>query len=176
MWLHIKRKQWKTGSYTWTFLYIVGASASTSHDITKAPNGTGFDTHSSDGLAPCWVAEKLQLLTGARLEGSVTNCCLLTGILLPLLCCLVVDEIIDGLNGNGYYTLGMCYPNQWKIHKYCLTASSGGFEYGTTVVRYNSDTNPSTKGSAPVSISYETRSLRWNLFEGHWPLFKVRGC
>jgi hypothetical protein len=54
----------------------------------------------------------------------------------------------------------MHYPHQQKIPKYCLTASSGGFEYGTTVVRYNSDINPSTKGSASVSISYETRSLR----------------
>jgi len=69
--------------------------------------------------------------------------------LLPLLCCLVVDKVIDGLNGNGYYTLGMHYPHQQKIHKYCLTASSGGFEYGTTVVSYNSDINPSTKGSEP---------------------------
>jgi hypothetical protein len=33
-------------------------------------------------------------------------------------------------------------------------------KYGTTVVWYNSDINPSTKGSAPGSISYETRSLR----------------
>jgi len=29
---------------------------------------------------------------------------------------------------------GMCYPHQWKIPKLYLTASSGGFEYGTTVV------------------------------------------
>jgi hypothetical protein len=26
------------------------------------------------------------------------------------------------------------YPHQQKITKYCLTASSGGIEYGTTVV------------------------------------------
>jgi hypothetical protein len=47
-----------------------------------------------------------------------------------------------------------------KFPKYCLTASSEGFEYGTIVVRYNSGINASTKGSAAGSISYETRSLR----------------
>jgi len=47
MWLHIYRKQQKTGSYTWTFLYIVGASDSTAHDITKSPNDIGLETHSS---------------------------------------------------------------------------------------------------------------------------------
>jgi hypothetical protein len=36
MWLHIKRKQWKTGSYTWAFLHIQEATDSTSCDITKA--------------------------------------------------------------------------------------------------------------------------------------------
>jgi hypothetical protein len=36
--------------------------------------------------------------------------------------------------------------------------------YRITVVRYNSDTNSSTKGSAPGSISYGNRSLRLNLF------------
>jgi len=38
----------------------VGVSDSTAHDITKAPNGTGLETHSSDELAPCWVAEKVE--------------------------------------------------------------------------------------------------------------------
>jgi hypothetical protein len=47
--------------YTWTFLHIVGASDSTSQDITKAPNIIGLETHCSDGLAPCCVAEKLKL-------------------------------------------------------------------------------------------------------------------
>jgi hypothetical protein len=55
---------------------------------------------------------------------------------------------------------GMHYPHQQKISKYSLTASSGGFEYRTAVVRYNSDIIPSTKVSASVSIPYETRSLR----------------
>ena len=57
-WLHIHRKQWKTGSYTWDFLDIEEASDSTSCDITKAAKCHGPQTHYSDGLAPRWVAEK----------------------------------------------------------------------------------------------------------------------
>jgi hypothetical protein len=45
-------------------------------------------------------------LTGETLEGSVKKCCLQRGILLPLLCCLVVDKVIKGFTGNGCYTLG----------------------------------------------------------------------
>jgi hypothetical protein len=73
---------------------------------------------------------------------------------------LLAEEVTERLKGNGGYTLHMLYHHEWKNPKYCLTASSGGFEYGTTVVRYNSDINPSTKVSAPGSVSYETRSLR----------------
>ena len=131
MWLHIYRKQWKTGSYTWTFLYDVRASDSISHDITKTPNGIGLETHSSDGSAPCWVAEKLQLHSQEKqCRRSVANCCLQRAILIPLLCCLVVDEVTEAVI---HWVLH--YPHQQKIHKYCLTDSSGDFEYRTTVVR-----------------------------------------
>jgi hypothetical protein len=68
------------------------------------------------------------------LEGSPAKYYPQRGILLPLLCCLVVDKVIEGLSGNGCYTLGMHYPHERKIPKYYMTASSGGFEYGTTVV------------------------------------------
>jgi len=99
-------------------------------------------------------------LTGEIMEGSVANCCLQRDIFITLLCCLVVDKVIQRRNGNGCYTLGMRYLHEWKIPKYCHTASSGGFVYGTTVVRYNSDINQSTQSSAPGSISYETTLLR----------------
>jgi hypothetical protein len=71
---------------------------------------------------------------------------------------------------------GMCHPYQQKIPKYCLTASSGGFVYGTTVVRYNSVINSSTKGSEPGSISHETTPFRQNLLAGHSTSFRVWGC
>jgi len=47
-------------------------------------------------------------LTQDILEGSLAKCYAQRGILLPLLCCLVVDEVIEGLNGNGCYKLVMC--------------------------------------------------------------------
>jgi hypothetical protein len=46
-----------------------------------------------------------------------------------------VDELIGGLDGNGYYTLG--YADDIPIlicGKFPNRASTGGFEYGTTVV------------------------------------------
>ena len=128
----------------------MGPSDSTAQDITKAPNGIGLETHSS----VLGGRKSRVILRGDILEGFLAKCNLQRDILLPLLCCLVVDEVIKGLNGNGCYTLGMHYPHEWKIPKYCPTASSGGFEYGKTVVRYNSDINPSTKVSAAGSISY----------------------
>jgi hypothetical protein len=40
-----------------------------------------------------------------------------------------------------------CYPNQWKISIYCLKATSGHLEYGTTVVWQNSVIYQPTKDS-----------------------------
>ena len=45
-------------------------------------------------------------LKGDILYGYLDNCCTQRGILLPLLCCLVVDEVIEGLDGNGCFKLG----------------------------------------------------------------------
>ena len=40
--LHIYRKQWKTGSYTWSFLDVEEVSDSTSRDITEAAKWPGL--------------------------------------------------------------------------------------------------------------------------------------
>jgi hypothetical protein len=45
-------------------------------------------------------------LTGETLEGSVARGCPQAGILSPLLWSLVVDELVEGLDENGYNTLG----------------------------------------------------------------------
>ena len=45
-------------------------------------------------------------LARETLEGSVARGFPQGGVLLPLLCSLVVDKLIRGLNGNGCYTLG----------------------------------------------------------------------
>jgi hypothetical protein len=43
---------------------------------------------------------------GEKLEGFVAKCSPQRGILLPLLCCLIVDEVIEGRDGKCCYTLG----------------------------------------------------------------------
>jgi hypothetical protein len=45
-------------------------------------------------------------LKGDILSGYPDNCYPQRGILLPLLCCLVIYEIIEGLDGNGCFELG----------------------------------------------------------------------
>jgi hypothetical protein len=50
-------------------------------------------------------------LTGETLEGSVANCCLQRGILVPMLCCLVVDEITEGLKGVCTILTSRKFPN-----------------------------------------------------------------
>jgi len=56
----------------------------------------------------------IALLTGEILEGSVAKGCVQWGILSILLCCMVVDEVKGGLDGNGCYTLGyaMCSSSE----------------------------------------------------------------
>jgi hypothetical protein len=75
----------------------------------------------------------------------------------------MVVELIEGLRNSSYTLCAILicrkFPNT-------VSDSSGGFEYSTTVVWYNSDINLSTQASAPGSISYETTSLRQNLL-GH---------
>jgi hypothetical protein len=43
---------------------------------------------------------------GDILLGYLDKYCPQRGILLPLLCCLVVGEVIEGLDGNGCFKLG----------------------------------------------------------------------
>ena len=61
------------------------------------------------------VRKSRATLRGDILEGSLAKSYLQRGILLPLFCCLVVDEVIEGLNGNGV------------IHWVCAILVSGKF-------------------------------------------------
>jgi len=45
-------------------------------------------------------------LKGDILQGYLDNCCPQRGILLPLLCCLDIDEVIEGLEGKGCFKIG----------------------------------------------------------------------
>jgi hypothetical protein len=72
-------------------------------------------------------------LKGDILKGYLDNCCPQRGILLPLLCCLVIDEIIEGLDGNGCFKLGYVLSSSAE-NSQCLTAPLGAFGYGTTTM------------------------------------------
>ena len=96
----------KQGSYTWAFIDIEGASDRTSRDITKAAKWQELkNTHTSDWLALCWVAEKLHPHWQEkhwRDLGKVL--CAAVHCITPQLWSLVVDEIVEG-PGNGCYRL-----------------------------------------------------------------------
>jgi len=58
-----------------------------------------------DWLYAEWQKNYSQAHRGETLEGSVAKSHPQRDILLPLLCCLVVDKVIERLDGNGCYTL-----------------------------------------------------------------------
>jgi hypothetical protein len=55
-WIHLYRKKWKIGSYSWAFLDIEENSDSTSHDITKVSNCHEIQ----DTLAISWLYAEWQ--------------------------------------------------------------------------------------------------------------------
>ena len=73
-------------------------------------------------------------IKGDILYGYLDNCCTQRGILSPLLCCLVLDKVIEGLHGNGCFKQGYVLSSSAE-NSQSFTAAIGGFEYGTTVVR-----------------------------------------
>jgi hypothetical protein len=85
-----------------------GAFDSTTFDtITKAAKQHGLGDTICRWIGSMLGSSKITAtLAGETLEGSVARGCPQGDILLPLLWSLVVDELIEGLNGNGYYTLG----------------------------------------------------------------------
>jgi hypothetical protein len=93
------------------FLHIEGAFDSTSFDIIiKAAK-----RHRLEDTICRWIGSMLgsrkiiATLAGETLEGSVARGFLQGSVLSPLLWSLVVDKLIGGLNGNGYYILGYAY-------------------------------------------------------------------
>ena len=94
----------------------------------------GLETHSSDGSAPCWVAQNLQPHPQEKhWRGSLAKCCLQRGIVLPHSCEAWLQTNSQKALGMAIIHWGTCYRHQRKIPKYCITASSGGFEYGIRV-------------------------------------------
>jgi hypothetical protein len=89
------------------FLDIEGAFDSTSFDIiTKAAKWHGLEDTICHWIGVMLGSRKITAtLAGETLEGSVARGCPQGGVLPPLLWSLVVDKLIGGLSGSGYYTL-----------------------------------------------------------------------
>jgi hypothetical protein len=90
------------------FLGIEGAFDSTSFDIImKAGKRHGLEDTICRWIGSMLGSRKITAtLAGETLEGSVARGCPQGGVLSPLLWSLVVNELVEGLNGSGYYTLG----------------------------------------------------------------------
>ena len=74
--VHIYRRQWKTGSYTWAFRDIKEASDSTSHDITHVAKWHGLENTLQWWFGSMLGGRKITAtLTVETLEGSVAKCC-----------------------------------------------------------------------------------------------------
>jgi len=123
--------------YIWAFLDIEEASDSTSCDTQRLPNKMGLETHCSNGLALCWVAEKLQSSSREEtLEGSVAKGHPQRGILLRLKCCLVAQSLRDLMERDVIlcsYALSSA-ENSWLLSQSFISRfwvwNSGAIEIG----------------------------------------------
>jgi hypothetical protein len=105
---HIEEAVEKSEVTLGAFLDIEGAFHSTSFDIiTNAAKRHGLADTICRWISSMLGSRKITAMpTGETLEVSVARGCWQGGVLSCLLWSLVVDELIGGLNGNGYYTLG----------------------------------------------------------------------
>ena len=91
--------------------------------------------HTSDGLAAYWVAEKLQPHSQEqRLRVLWPSAVWRQAFHYPIALKPGCRRIHRGTQEWLFYTGIGTILIRGKNPKYCITASSGGFEYGTTVV------------------------------------------
>jgi hypothetical protein len=90
------------------FLDIEGAFKRTSFDTIKQ----AAERHGIEPAVCRWICAMLEsrnrssTLSGETLGATTARGCLQGGVLSPLLWSLVVDDLLWGLNDNGYYTVG----------------------------------------------------------------------
>jgi hypothetical protein len=73
-------------------------------------------------------------LSGETLGASAARGCPQGGVL-SLLWSLVVDDLISGLNSNGYYTVGYAddsNPNQREIPSHCVGGLTNSLAHSST--------------------------------------------
>jgi len=83
MWLHLYRTHWKTVSYSSASLDIQRASDSTSQ-YNKGCQMAWAWRNFSDGLAPCWVTEKLQPHSQEKWKGLWSSAVCRRGFYYPI--------------------------------------------------------------------------------------------
>lgn len=117
------------------------------------------------------------ILTGETLEGSVAKGCLQRDILLPLLCCLIVDKLIQGCDVNGCYTLGNALSssleNCWKMSQRFFRRLWVWNISGVIELSYQSIHN---RFSIWINILWNRVTYTKSLLAGHCTLLKVWGC
>jgi hypothetical protein len=118
-----------------------------------------------------WICAMLEsrnisaTLLGESLGADVTRGCPQGGVLLPLLWSLIVDDLLWGLNSNGYYTIGYAddsNPNQWE--KFLQTMSEVLQTALCTVQQWcertNLSINPNKKVIRPFTRKREIKGLK----------------
>ena len=121
-------------SYIWAFRDTEGASDSNSCDTERLPHQMGLETHCSNGVALCWVAEKLQSSSQGRNAGGICGQGPSTERH------FINPQVLPGCRHSHRETwwewmlyCAVMHYHQLKIPDYCHRASSGGFEYWTVV-------------------------------------------
>jgi hypothetical protein len=108
------------------FLDIEGALDRTSFDIIKQ----AAEKHGTEHAICRWISAMLEsrtitaTLSGETLGASASRGCPQGGVLSPLLWSLVVDDLLWGLNDDGYYTVGYADDIAILIHEKFLTTVS----------------------------------------------------
>jgi len=119
------------------FLDIEGVSDITSHIIIiEAAKGLGLEDTICQWISSILGNRQIIVtLPEEILEGSDAKGCLHEGVLLSLLHSLLVDELREGLNENGCYTLWYAVDTAiLTSRKFLNTVAELLPEYSTTVV------------------------------------------
>jgi hypothetical protein len=128
-------------------------------------NGMGLEKHCSDGLATCWVAEKLATLTGETMKVSGAKSSLQRGILLTNICETWLYEVNEGIDRNGCYKIVYALSS---ISRKFPNMVSQRLQESLSVEQHwcgKRQISIHPQVSAPESIPYVMKSLR-NL-QGH---------
>jgi hypothetical protein len=129
--------------------------------------GTQEQAAEKHGIEPAiwrWISAMLEsrtitaTLSGETLGASASRGCPQGGVLSPLLWSLVVDDLLWGLNDDGYYTVGYADDIAVLIHAKFLTTVSECLQTALyTVQRWRERTGISINPNKTVIIPFTRR-------------------